>query len=73
MLYGLLTFFHWYHWILLSSYPMGIGGIVLILQMRKQKFKEVLWLTLPSLGGKESDPMLTREFSGANSYASCLG
>ena len=52
---------------------MGIGGIVLILQMRKQKFKEVLWLTLPSLGGKESDPMLTREFSGANSYASCLG
>lgn len=52
---------------------MGIGGIVLILQMRKQKFKEVSWLPLPSLGGKESDPTLTREFSVADSYASYLG
>ena len=38
-----------------------------------EKFKEVSSLTLLSLGGKESDPMLTGEFSVANGYASCLG
>ena len=38
-----------------------------------EKFKEVSSLTLLSLGGKESDPMLTGEVSVANGYASCLG
>lgn len=71
--YGLLNFFRWPHLILLSPYLVGMGGIVLILQMRKQKLREVLWLTALSLGGEESHPRLTREFSGADGCASCLG
>lgn len=43
-----LTLLHWHHLILLLPYPMGLGGNVLILHMRKQKLREVLWLTLLS-------------------------
>lgn len=40
-----------------------LWSIVLILHMRKQKLREVLWLTVRSSGSKESDDKLTGEFS----------
>lgn len=70
---GLLTFFHWLHLILLSLSPVGFGGIVRVLQMRKQKLREVLWLTLRSLGREESKDKLAREVSVEDGWASRPG